>query len=686
MQKLKITSPFNILIIISLIISIIYMVQNINKPPKSNYTNGYYKISGTVIKCQKKVDYYQITIKAKEKILINYYDNYKCNLGQKISVKGTLKKPSKNTVFYQFNYRKYLYSQKIYYQMNADSITILKTKVKWHYKIKNNLKNYIDKYKSKEYLNAFILGDNKEIDKDVISSYQINGISHLLAISGMHITIISSIILFILNGINKHKKTNYFIVILILLFYMFLTGYTPSVIRATFLFICLTIKKVLNLKTETIYFLIFIFSLYLLNNPYIIYNIGFLFSFVITFFLILYSDYLQTKKTYIGKIFLVSLISFIASIPILINNFFEINLLSPFINIIFVPLVSVIMYPLALLSLIIKPLDNILINIINGMEYLSLLISHITVFKLTLKHLTIVSILFYYVLILYTLKGLKNGKNHRLLVFIMVLLIHHNINYFSDNSFVTFIDVGQGDSILLSLGHKGNILIDTGGEVNFNKKTYDIVKNKTIPYLKSEGINKLDYLILTHGDFDHAGLSNSLVKNFKVDKVIFNCGSYNDLEKELMKVLDKKKIKSYSCIKELNIDKNKLYFLQTKEYDNENDNSNVIYTELNGFKFLFMGDASNSTEKEILKKYNLSDIDVLKVGHHGSKTSSSIKFINEINPKYSIISVGKNNRYGHPNKEVLNNLEESKIYRTDQDGSIMFKGKNNKLQVETCSS
>ena len=111
----------------------------------------------------------------------------------------------------------------------------------------------------------------------------------------------------------------------------------------------------------------------------------------------------------------------------------------------------------------------------------------------------------------------------------------------------------------------------------------------------------------------------------------------------------------------------------------------MIYTELNGYKFLFMGDASVEVEEDLIEKYNLQDIDVLKVGHHGSKTSSGKEFINEINPKYSIISVGKNNRYGHPNKEVLNVLEDSKIYRTDDDGSIMFKIKNNKLQIETCT-
>ena len=189
----------------------------------------------------------------------------------------------------------------------------------------------------------------------------------------------------------------------------------------------------------------------------------------------------------------------------------------------------------------------------------------------------------------------------------------------------------------------------------------------------------------SHGDYDHMGEAINLVENFKVEKVIFNCGPYNDLENELIEVLDKKKIKYYSYIKELNVDNNKLHFLQTKEYDNENDNSSVIYTELNGYKFMFMGDAGVEKEKDILEKYNVSKIDVLKIGHHGSKTSSDKNFIDEMNPKYSVISVGKNNRYGHPNKEVLNNLDNSKIYRTDINGSIMFKVKNNKLQVETCS-
>lgn len=180
------------------------------------------------------------------------------------------------------------------------------------------------------------------------------------------------------------------------------------------------------------------------------------------------------------------------------------------------------------------------------------------------------------------------------------------------------------------------------------------------------------------------GEAINLINNFKVDKVIFNCGSYNDLENELIDVLSEKKIKYYSCINKLSINKYKLEFLNTKEYGNENDDSNVIYFNYKNLKLLLMGDAGVDKEKDILDKYNISNIDVLKVGHHGSSTSSSKYFIDTIKPKYGLISVGKNNKYNHPNKEVLNTLGNSKIYRTDKDGSIEIKLKRNGYKIRTC--
>ena len=184
-----------------------------------------------------------------------------------------------------------------------------------------------------------------------------------------------------------------------------------------------------------------------------------------------------------------------------------------------------------------------------------------------------------------------------------------------------------------------------------------------------------------HGDYDHMGSSINLIDNFNIENVIFNIGTYNELEKDLIKKLKEKNIRYYKDIKELNIDSNKLYFLNTGMYDNENDNSNVIYFKLNNYKFLFMCDASEKREIDIIRKYNIEKIDFLKVGYHGSNTSSNIEFINTIKPKCSLISVGENDRYGHPKEDILS---KSKIYRTDINGKIKINIKRNKFNIKIC--
>ena len=667
-----------------LIILLISFLIKFYQKPISKYDKNETTISGIITECKKNNDSISIIIKGKEKVLINYYNEYKCILGTKIYAYGKLEKPNKNTTFYLFNYRNYLLSKKIYYKFNASNIKNINDKIPLKYKIKNKIIKHIEKYKSKNYLKTFILGDNSKIEKLTLSSYQNNGISHLFAISGFHVAILSN---FLLHMLNKflNKKYSYLITISFLIFYLFMTNFPPSFLRATMLFIMTTIKKVIKAKVKTTYILILIFLILLNINPYYVYSLGFILSFTITFYIILANKIINKQKNYFSKNLVISIIAYIVSMPIIINNYFKINLLSPLISIFFTPFISLVIYPLSLMTVFIKPLDSFLYNLTNIIENISLKISNRNNLIITFPHTNLFFILLYFILITLIIEIWKNKSKNYIWIVIILLLTYKNIYIKNQSPTITILDVNQGDSILVKLKKsKGNILIDTGGMVS--NKTYDIAKNTTIPYLNAEGIDKLNYLIITHGDFDHMGEAINLINNFKVEKVIFNCGPYNNLEKELIKVLDKKKIKYYSCIKELNIDNNKLYFLQTKEYNNENDNSNVIYTELNGYRFMFMGDASITTEKEILDKYNLTDIDVLKVGHHGSKTSSGKEFINEINPGYSIISVGKNNRYGHPNNEVLNNLSESKIYRTDQDGSIKFKIKNNKLKVETCAS
>lgn len=565
-----------------------------------------------------------------------------------------------------------------YYKMNASSINILRKNKFILYKIKNIVINKIKYLKGSEYLSAFILGDTSGIKSSIMDSFRINGINHLFSVSGMHIGLLSSILLFLLNKIKKSDK-NFIVISLFLIFFMAFVNFTKSVVRSTLFFILLNLNRILNLnlKRERIFLILLLIILFI--NPYNIYNISFIFSYTISFYLILFSGLIGKQKGYLKKLLVTSFISFLVSIPISINTNFSINFIFILNNIIFIPFVSLIIFPLSLIVLLFPPLDFLYFILVNILESLSLFMLNFKV-EIIFKHINIIFVIVYYLLIVFIILKV-NKKEYKYLYFLIIIfLFHNNINYLDSNLYVTFIDVRQGDSALLRFPfNQGNILIDTGGNINYD------ISSSIIKYLKSEGIKKINYLVLTHGDFDHMGEAIDLVNHFKIENVIFNCGEFNDLEKELIKILDSKNVKYYSCIKELNISNYKLQFLNTGIYDNENDNSSVIYLNYNNYKFLFMGDAGVEKEKDILEKYNLKNIDFLKVGHHGSRTSSNKEFINEINPKYSIISVGKNNRYGHPNKEVLNNLSDSKIYRTDQDGSIMFKIKNNKLKIETCS-
>ena len=658
---------------------IIYALIITSIPMKTTYKENDSTFEGNILSIKKYDTKTTLIIKEKnktEKILVNYYEKIdKINLGDKVKIKGTLKLPSKNTVPNLFNYRTYLNNNNIYYILTASEITKIKnnTKILTHYK--NKLQKYINRKKAHTYLNIFILSNKNDLDKEVLNSYQVNGLSHLFSISGMHITLLLGTILKLLDKVSYNRYYKYVLLIIILIIYMYLTDFTPSILRSGIMFILLTLNKLFNFKIKTKNIIMLTFIIIVLINPYYIYNLGFQLSYLISFYLIIFAHIINKHKNYFKKLFVTSLISFLVSFPIIISNYYQVNLLSILINLLFVPIISYIVLPLAFITLIL-PTDSFLILTMDILEGISLSLTNINYLLLELPKPSIYLIIIYYATITLLL------INTKCFISLLTTIFIHKISInFNPNMEILFLDVSQGDSILLHYPHnKYNILIDTGGNYN-----YEISKKIIIPYLKSKGINKIDYLILTHGDYDHMGESINLIENFKVEKVIFNCGPYNDLEKELIKDLDKKKIPYYSCIKELNIDKNKLQFLNTKEYDNENDNSNVIYTELNGYKFMFMGDSGIEKEKDILDKYNISDIDVLKVGHHGSNTSSSEEFINSINPKYSLISVGKNNRYGHPNKEVLDTLNDSKIYRTDQDGSIMFKIKKDKLQIETCS-
>lgn len=601
------------------------------------------------------------------------------NLGIKLRVEGNIDNPKSNTIPNTFNYKKYLKSKNIYKVMSVENYKVINYKTNIIYTIKNKIIKKVDKYKSKRYISAFILGDKKYLDDEVKNRYQELGVSHIFAISGMHVSLITGILFFILKKIKDNLK--YFIVISFLIIYVFLTGLQASVLRSVSFFIVNYLNKKysfdLDIKNTFLIAVIILLIIY----PNLIIDIGFQYSSIISFSLINFSylikgNYLKTSLT-------ISIIAFFVSLPITINNNFEINILSIINNLFIVPYISYILYPLSILTFFIPIFDNLLFIFCNLIEVIS---SHLLVLNIIIPKMNVLTIIIYYLCLYIFFKTYKKIY----LIFILCLLLITKYFYIIDPSYnIYYLDVSQGDSSLIRYKNEA-ILIDTGGSVSFiedewkKKKEYHI-SDSTITFLKSIGVSKINYLVLTHGDADHMGEAVNLVENFKVEKVILNCGETNNLEKELIKVLEKKNIKYNFCIKELKVINNKLYFLQTDVYESENDNSIVTYLNIHNKKFMFMGDASINVEKKILEKYKVTNIDFLKVGHHGSDTSSSKDFINSVNPKYSIISVGKNNRYGHPKESVLKTIKNSNIYRTDLNGTVMLKIKSNKFNIKTCS-
>ena len=667
MKKLKIESPSNLIAIFTLLIALLYVSFYINNLPPSKYSLKDKMVSGYIYECQNEKDKTVIKIKGLENLLINYYDNFKCEVGKNIKAYGEMKTPIENTNFYLFNYKNYLRSLKINYTFTATKIETIKSNIPLIYKIKNLLNNHIQDYQSKTYLNALILGNDNEIKENIQKSYQKNGITHLLAISGAQITLFVTVLLYIFNKFFS-KTTSYIMCILFLGFYLFLTNFGPSILRATMFFITLTIKKQFALNISNISLLIITMSILLIINPGFIYSLGFILSFVVSFYLLLFKDIISRYKNYFSKTLVISLIAFFSSAPIIINNFFTLNLLAPLINLYFVPLMTFIVYPLSLLTFIFKPLDPLLLNLIIIMEKASIKIANVDFLNLSLCHMNIIFVIIYYIIITLIFYKWKKGQSYIIILF-LILIIHHNINILNPISSITMLDVGQGDSFLIKLKHnQANILVDTGGELPYDdKKPYDIAQNITIPYLRAEGINQLDYLILTHGDFDHAGMAINLIKNFKINHIILN-KTNNNLEK---KIINEFKGNSTNMSEgKIKINGITLNFLNGLNIHNENDDSLIIYSQIENRNILLMGDATNKSEEYLLNTYNLPKMDILKVGHHGSNTSTSSKFIQKVSPKISLISAAKNNIYGHPHQTTLNKLKNSIVLVTKKDGAV----------------
>lgn len=434
-------------------------------------------------------------------------------------------------------------------------------------------------------------------------------------------------------------------------------------------------------------------------NPLVVYDIGFQFSFIISFFIMLLFPFLQ-QLSKLQSLFIITFIAQLASFIVAIPNFHQLQWVGFLSNLIFVPYYSIILFPLSILFFItshfivgLTPLNYLVDLSFNFHDWLLDLFtrikqSHFSVTKFNDWIFIIFIISVYYIFWLL-------AKRKYILVTVWTIIILTLLITFPTNSHhkITMLNVGQGDSILYEGGKNQNVLIDTGGKVIDDTKqpSYSISKYHILPTLNERGINELEYLILTHPHNDHIGEVEYIISHIKIKHIeIYNKGYSSNTLMLLSKLSHKYNIKLIDVrqVSSFKLGDSSFLFFDSFIPNSRDKNEYSIITMITyqNKKVLLMGDASKNNESLLLKKYNLPEIDILKVGHHGSKTSSSKEFIEMIKPKISLISSGKNNMYHLPNIEVVKRLQRirSRIYNSQQNGQVTIDLDDN-LKVDSNS-
>lgn len=760
-----------------------YLEKSYDKIPE----NAEIEIQAEIVSLKIKGEYkdkYIVKSKYGKKFYLYVNTKKEFDYGDIVEVKGNFSKVNKATNEYCFDYREFLKQKKIDGNIMASKVNLLRKnsmlcKIS---KVKIKLNKYIDENYSDTasgFLKTLLLGETNEIEKEIKEDFTKANISHILAISGMHISIIILVIKNIMQILKFDQRLEKIFLNLLIICYIFFIDYPISAIRVAITQIILLITFFTNRKSNfynTISITLFII---LLLNPYNIESTATQLSFggicgIYLFYkfikkMFFYKFCIQKKtvkeiskentkenrnirkniknicQTVIksNKLKQIVIDSLCLNISVQIFIFPIVWYKFDFISITsFIPsiLISLFIFPILILGylsffeiFIQKFISIRIISKINNFIILKMLnlvsiLSKIPLLSIYLKKPNKIFIVSYYVVLILCIKiiqkdklaemlhiwRIKSGKvpikqyirvkfkknnDFKRIVLIVILNIVIIFQSFVQDNFlkngveIYFLDVGQGDSTIISTAKNKTIVID-GGEGE--KSGFDYGKNVLFPFLINKGVRKIDFLIFSHFDSDHCGGLIYLLENIKVEKILIGKQfEKNENFEYIVNLANKKHIKiiELQAGNKINIEKNsslEILWPSVAEKISENainNNSLVCKFVYKNFSMLLTGDIESIAEEKLLGKYkntNRLNVNILKIAHHGSKTSSIQEFLNKVNPKIALIGVGRKNKFGHPNQEVLERLKEKgiQIYRTDQNGEIQIIVKNN-LKIKT---
>lgn len=677
-----------------------------------------------------------------KRIFVNTEKIPNVKIGNIIKVRGKLRQFEEAANKGNFDSRKYYLSLGFYGKIEAGTIEVINSDYsgirQGLYELRMEIIERLEKLCSDNngifsiinnkngIIGAIILGDKTDLDSDIKELYSVSGIAHILAISGLHISFIGMAIYRLLRRRFRFLFSAA-VSIPVVLSFGIMSGFGISTIRAIIMFILKIIGEVLGRKYDAITAISLAGLVLLVQNPFVVCNSGFQMSFGAIIAIVLILPIVEEILNTDNKIIKVLSANFTISLvmnPILAWNYYELPTFSFLLNIVVVPLMSVVIVSSIVgifCSCIMFGFGKVVIfpgcGILELYTFLCNIINKSSVASIVVGQPKVTIIIVYYAILLVVLFGLKNirtkytraekerniikketglvmekkakkerrikGQNVKLRLACIVgfLLLNCLIYYIPNPGFyITFINVGQGDGILIHGDNGTKVMVDGG-----STSEKQVAKNCIVPYLKAEGIGTIDYSIITHTDKDHiSGIleilennnSNRIrIKNLVMPDINMKDDTYNELiEKAKLKKINVLYIKKGDT---LSLGKTKIkciYPETTTTASDKNDYCTVLSVKNKTSKILLTGDISKEIEEKIKDDIE-ENYTVLKVAHHGSNYSSSEKFLKKVNPKYSIISVGKNNSYGHPGNETMERLRKQGgvIYRTDEKGGITIR-------------
>ena len=625
---------------------------------------------------------------------------------QRVVATVQLEKPEAERNLHQFDFEDYLNAKSVHWVVTVEAIQSLsedRSFWSWPSSIRRSIILMLEKLpavQTTDYIQTMLFNQSHTIAGDTLDAYRGIGLLHLFSISGMHIQLLLSQMRYILLRMKVSHETTNKLLVVFLIAYGVLTGWGIGVFRAICTHFILLMGKITGHRIEAKDAFALTVMVAVFYNPLLIYSASFQLSYLLAGVLYFVAPVsAEWKLNGLLKDICLTALMTMVSFPVVAYHFFEVSWLGIFVNVIFSFFFSWLLFPLfwllffavlffpeaPFLGVLCAVSDNLLtlLETFAGaaadLDFASLVTGRPPAFYFALVWIALVLLL---------LSVEKAQRDIRVLCFLMAAVGLFSVAHqLTASGKVVMLDVGQGDAILIITPfHRSAVLIDTGGVITFEREAWQVRETATtageklVSIIKAEGVKKLDRVFLTHADQDHVGSLRELAEGLPIDAVYFPKGAEGNaaFAAVLLELQSQHQVGLFPLLGkvDLEIDADFVFHILAPLAPGEggNEDSLVIQTSIGGLDWLFTGDLGEKGEEVLMRTYPDLKTDVLKIGHHGSATSSSEGFLDHVQPELALISAGKQNRYGHPDAQILERLElrNIPIFRTDRQGAIHF--------------